>query len=64
VRYGILSDIHGNLEALETVLRLYKNEDIEEYLCVGDIVGYGADPKQCLDLIRGLLMEPAVSGRT
>jgi len=54
VRYGILSDIHGNIEALETVLGLYQDEGIESFLCVGDIVGYGADPKECLDMIRGL----------
>jgi predicted phosphodiesterase len=52
MRYGILADIHGNLEALQTVFGLYKEESIEDFLCLGDIVGYGANPKECLDIIR------------
>ena len=52
MRYGILGDIHGNLEALKTVLGCYKREGIENFLCLGDIVGYGANPKECLDTVR------------
>lgn len=70
MRYGILSDIHGNLEALQAVLDLYHKEGIKDYLCVGDIVGYGADPRECLRIVRGLNMvtvagnhDWAVSGR-
>ncbi len=54
MRYGILSDIHGNFEALKTVLDLYKEEGVENIFCLGDIVGYGANPKECLDIIREL----------
>ena len=54
MRYAILSDIHGNLEALEAVLELNKDEGVEKYLCVGDIVGYGANPKECLHIIQKL----------
>jgi predicted phosphodiesterase len=54
MRYGILSDIHGNLEALETVIRACQEEGIKEYLCLGDIIGYGANPKECIKRVQGL----------
>ena len=54
MRYGIFSDVHGNLEALETVLSLFEKEGVEEYLCAGDIVGYGAEPRECIAKIRSL----------
>jgi diadenosine tetraphosphatase ApaH/serine/threonine PP2A family protein phosphatase len=50
VRYAIVSDIHSNLEALEAVLGRCAPDD--EVLCLGDIVGYGPNPNECLDLIR------------
>ena len=52
MRYGIFSDVHSNLEALEAVLRCYEKESIDKYLCVGDIVGYGANPRECLDAVK------------
>lgn len=54
MRYAILSDIHGNLEALESVMAALKTERIDAYLCAGDIVGYGADPAECLKRLRRL----------
>jgi predicted phosphodiesterase len=54
MRYGIFSDVHGNWEALQEVLQFYRKEGIHDYICLGDIVGYGANPKECLDQIRGL----------
>ena len=54
MRYAILGDIHSNLEALEAVLAALETERIDHYVCVGDVVGYGADPKPCLDRIRSL----------
>ncbi len=54
MRYGIISDIHSNLEALEAVLDAFSKEEIDIYICVGDIVGYGADPHACIKKIRGL----------
>ncbi len=49
----VISDIHSNLEALETALGYYDQTDGEKKLvCLGDIVGYGADPSDCLNLIR------------
>jgi len=52
MRYGIISDIHGNLEALQAVLRECKLNRVQVLLCPGDIVGYGANPKECLGVIR------------
>jgi predicted phosphodiesterase len=54
MRYAVLSDIHGNIDALEAVLEDAQGEGIERYLCLGDIVGYGARPMECLRIIRGL----------
>ncbi|MBU1726333.1 MAG: metallophosphatase family protein [Candidatus Omnitrophica bacterium] len=47
MRYGIFSDIHANLEAFDAVLKAYDKEAIDQYFCVGDVVGYGADPDEC-----------------
>lgn len=52
MRYGIFSDIHSNLEALDAVLAVFSKETIDEYLCIGDIVGYGADPQGCINRVR------------
>ena len=54
MRWGILSDIHSNLEALEAVLAALAYERIDKYLCLGDIVGYGANPGECIAEIRKL----------
>lgn len=48
MRYAILSDIHANLEALTAVLADIAAQRIDQVLCLGDSVGYGADPKACL----------------
>ncbi|MFQ5425313.1 MAG: metallophosphoesterase family protein [Phycisphaerae bacterium] len=49
--FAIISDIHANLEALRTVLSDIDRRDIKTIYCLGDIVGYGPDPAECLDLI-------------
>lgn len=46
--YGILGDIHGNLSALDTALQLLRAQGAQKLLSVGDVVGYGAAPKQCI----------------
>ena len=51
-RYGVLGDIHGNREALEAVLRALEGRGVKQFLCVGDIVGYNADPDECVALVR------------
>ena len=52
--YCVFGDIHGNLEALEAVLADAEKQGAERYLCVGDMVGYGADPGPCLERVRAL----------
>ena len=52
MRYAVLSDIHSNLEALTAVLEALANERIDRYLCLGDVIGYGADPHACLERLR------------
>lgn len=54
MRYAVLSDIHSNLVALQAVLAVLADEGVDHYLCLGDIVGYGARPNQCCDMIREL----------
>jgi diadenosine tetraphosphatase ApaH/serine/threonine PP2A family protein phosphatase len=49
---AFISDIHSNLQALEAVLAYADDEGVEEFYCLGDIVGYGADPNACLALVR------------
>ena len=53
-RYAILGDIHSNWEALTAVLADAKEQGVTHFACIGDIVGYNADPALCLDKIREL----------
>ncbi|MBM83051.1 MAG: phosphoesterase, partial [Planctomycetaceae bacterium] len=48
---ALISDIHGNLEALESVLADIAEQGIDEIYCLGDIVGYGPDPCECIDKV-------------
>lgn len=57
MRYGIIGDIHGNLDALEAVLEELNHQNVETILCIGDIVGYGAEPLECVQLLRRLGIE-------
>jgi len=52
MRYAIFSDVHGNLESLVAVLSALKKERIDQYYFCGDIVGYGANPKECIEEIK------------
>ncbi len=54
MRYLILSDIHGNLEALNSVLAHAAAQEYDNALVLGDLVGYGADPNAVVDAIRAL----------
>lgn len=54
MRYGIVSDIHSNLEALEKVLDHFRTESIDSYVVLGDIVGYAANPNECVGVVRDL----------
>jgi len=50
----ILSDIHSNLESFQAVLKDCSRERVDQLLCVGDIVGYAADPDRCIEMLRGI----------
>src|SRR5215510_3371550 len=59
--HAILSDIHGNLEALEAVLSDVSRHNPATIQCLGDFVGYGASPNECIDRLRPMI-EHAVAG--
>jgi len=54
VKYGIFGDIHGNLEALEAVLADMEEQGVTHPLCLGDLVGYGANPAECVEVVRAM----------
>ena len=60
MRYAIISDIHGNLEALEAVLADIEAAGADRRLCLGDIVGYGARPVECAARIKAEGIEAVV----
>jgi diadenosine tetraphosphatase ApaH/serine/threonine PP2A family protein phosphatase len=52
MRVAIISDIHSNLEALQKALEIIDEKKVEEIVCLGDLVGYGANPNECVELTR------------
>ncbi len=62
MKYAVFGDIHANLEALEAVLKKCEEEGVEKYLCIGDIVGYNANPSECLERVRNLPLAGIVMG--
>jgi predicted phosphodiesterase len=60
--YGVFSDVHSNLEALNVVLDFFEELDVEGYICCGDLVGYGGNPNECLDRIRALKSLSIIGG--
>ncbi len=52
MRLAVVSDIHGNRHAFEAVLDAIESSDCEELWCLGDLVGYGAEPDACVELAR------------
>jgi predicted phosphodiesterase len=61
MKYAIIADIHANLEALDVVLKDAKAQECSHHCCLGDVVGYNANPKECLEIIREMNM-PCVKG--
>jgi diadenosine tetraphosphatase ApaH/serine/threonine PP2A family protein phosphatase len=61
MRFAIFGDIHANLQALEAVLSDARTQLCTHYVCLGDIVGYNANPRECLSIVRGLEC-PTVKG--
>jgi diadenosine tetraphosphatase ApaH/serine/threonine PP2A family protein phosphatase len=54
MRYAVLGDIHANWEALSAVLEDAAAQGVGAYLCVGDLVGYNADPARCIETVRAI----------
>src|SRR6266404_6657276 len=54
MRFAILSDIHANLEALEAVLADVRERRCTHFVCLGDVVGYNANPRECIERVREL----------
>ncbi len=54
MRYAIISDLHSNLDALEKVTDDIKKQKVDRHLCLGDIIGYGAQPRECIQVVRDL----------
>jgi predicted phosphodiesterase len=52
MNYAVISDIHSNLEAFERTLSEIDGMGVDKIVCLGDIVGYGASPNECLDIVR------------
>lgn len=52
MKHAFISDIHSNIEALEVVLEACDKAAVDRIYCLGDVIGYGADPNPCCDLIR------------
>jgi predicted phosphodiesterase len=54
MRLAIFGDIHANLEALNAMLADAQAQGVTDYVCLGDIVGYAANPRECVEIVRGL----------
>ncbi|HPO30759.1 MAG TPA: metallophosphoesterase family protein, partial [Candidatus Hydrogenedentes bacterium] len=51
MRYAVISDIHANIDALETVFRKIQSIGVDEVFCLGDVVGYNAAPNECVEFL-------------
>jgi diadenosine tetraphosphatase ApaH/serine/threonine PP2A family protein phosphatase len=54
MKIAFISDIHSNLEAFQAVIASLARYDVAKVMFLGDIVGYGANPNECIDLLRGI----------
>jgi predicted phosphodiesterase len=61
MRFAILSDLHANLEATEAVLADAREHDCTDFVCLGDVVGYNANPHECLEIVQKMKC-PVVKG--
>lgn len=60
MRIAIISDIHANIEALEAVLKKIEEIKVDRILCLGDIIGYGPNPNECISLVKEIVDESIV----
>ncbi|MBU0461556.1 MAG: metallophosphatase family protein, partial [Nanoarchaeota archaeon] len=56
MKIAIIADIHSNLEALKIVLDDIKTRRIKHIICAGDIIGYGPNPNECIELMKNNLV--------
>ncbi|HEX8280817.1 MAG TPA: metallophosphoesterase family protein, partial [Chthoniobacterales bacterium] len=61
MRFAIFSDLHANLEATEAVMADAQEKECTHYVCLGDLVGYNANPHECVEIVRALEC-PVVKG--
>lgn len=61
MRLGVLSDIHANVHALDACLDKGRELEVDEWVCLGDVVGYNAKPNECIDKLRELEI-PTIQG--
>src|SRR6266446_4435097 len=61
MRFAILSDLHANLEATEAVLADAREHDCTDFVCLGDVVGYNANPHECVEIVQKMKC-PVVMG--
>ncbi|MGA2029532.1 MAG: metallophosphoesterase family protein [Verrucomicrobiota bacterium] len=61
MKFAIIADIHANLDAFQVVLDDAKQQNVTHYACLGDVVGYNANPKECLQIVREMNI-PCVKG--
>jgi predicted phosphodiesterase len=61
MKYAIIADIHANLEAFQVILDDAQKQKVTHYACLGDIVGYNSNPKECLEIVRQMNI-PCVKG--
>ncbi len=61
MRFAILSDLHANLEATEAVLADARAQDCTDFVCLGDVVGYNANPHECVEIVQKMAC-PVVMG--
>ena len=54
MKYIVISDIHGNLEAIEAVVDTFSDDKSSTIICAGDVVGYGANPNECIKIVRDI----------
>jgi predicted phosphodiesterase len=54
MRYGVIADVHGNAHALDAVLAFLSTQEVDGYLCAGDLVGYGPMPNECVRQVLAL----------
>jgi len=62
MKIAVIGDIHSNLEALTTVLQETERLGVTDYICIGDTVGYNANPHECLEIVRNLKLLGIVMG--